>query len=41
VNVLPLFFRAEAHVVPTWLKGYEPTGHADYSVLWAENWHPG
>ena len=36
--VLPLFFRAEAHVVPKWLKGYAPTGHGDYSVLWAENW---
>ncbi len=36
--VLPLFFRAEAHVVPKWLKGYAPTGHGDYSVLWSENW---
>ena len=36
--VLPLFFRAEAHVVPKWLKGYVPTGHSDYSSLWAENW---
>jgi peptide/nickel transport system substrate-binding protein len=41
VPALPLFFRAEGHVVPKWLKGYEPTGHADMSVLWAENWHPG
>jgi peptide/nickel transport system substrate-binding protein len=38
VPVLPLFFRAEAHVVPKWLKGYAPTGHGDYSILWAENW---
>jgi len=36
--VLPLFFRAEAHVVPKWLQGYVPTGHADFSSLWAENW---
>jgi peptide/nickel transport system substrate-binding protein len=36
--VLPLFFRAEAHVVPTWLKGYEPTGHVDYTSTWAETW---
>lgn len=36
--VLPLFFRAEAHVVPKWLHGYVPTGHADFSSLWAENW---
>jgi peptide/nickel transport system substrate-binding protein len=38
VPVLPLFFRAEAHVVPKWLKGYTPTGHGDFSPLWAENW---
>jgi peptide/nickel transport system substrate-binding protein len=36
--VLPLFFRAEAHVVPTWLKNYEPTGHTDYTPTWAEDW---
>jgi peptide/nickel transport system substrate-binding protein len=37
--VLPLFFRSEAHVTPTWLRGYVPTGHADLSTEWAENWH--
>ena len=37
--VLPLYFRAEPHVVPKWLAGYRPTGHGDYSVLWSENWH--
>jgi peptide/nickel transport system substrate-binding protein len=37
--VLPLFFRAEAHVIPKWLAGYTPTGHGDFSVLWSENWH--
>ncbi len=36
--VLPLFFRVEVHVVPKWLKGYQPTGHNDFSVYWAENW---
>jgi peptide/nickel transport system substrate-binding protein len=36
---LPLYFRAEPHVVPKWLAGYEPTGTSDYSSLWAENWH--
>ena len=36
--VAPLFFRAEAHVVPKWLKGYVPTGHGDYSSFWSENW---
>ncbi|MCW3475627.1 peptide ABC transporter substrate-binding protein [Limobrevibacterium gyesilva] len=41
VRVLPLFFRAEPHVVPKWLKGYTPTGHSDASILWSENWHPG
>ena len=40
-RVLPLFFRAEPHVVPKWLKGYAPTGHGDMTPLWAENWHPG
>jgi peptide/nickel transport system substrate-binding protein len=39
--VLPLFFRSEAHVTPTWLRGYAPTGQADPSSDWAENWHPG
>jgi peptide/nickel transport system substrate-binding protein len=39
VLVLPLFYRAEPHVVPKWLKGYTPTGHGDMSPLWAENWH--
>ena len=37
---LPLFFRTEPHVVPTWLEGYTPTGHSDYSSLWSENWRP-
>ena len=36
--VLPLFFRSDAHVFPTWLKGVRPTGTADYSSLWAEEW---
>ncbi len=37
--VLPLFFRAEPHIVPKWLAGYTPTGHGDFSALWSENWH--
>ena len=41
VRVLPLFFRADPHVVPKWLKGYTPTGHSDLSVLFSENWRPG
>ena len=39
--VLPLFFRAEPHVIPKWLKGYEPTGTSDMACFWAENWHSG
>ncbi len=35
---LPLFFRADAHVTPTWLKGYAPTGHGDFAPLWVESW---
>ena len=38
--VLPLFFRAEPHITPTWLLGYQPTGQGDMSCYWAENWHP-
>lgn len=36
--VLPLFFGAEAHVWPLWLKGVVPTGHNQISTLWAEDW---
>ena len=36
---LPLFFRSDAHVIPKWLKGYQPTGHGDYGVLHAEEWY--
>ncbi len=35
---LPLYFRAEAFVLPKWLEGVTPTGHADPSTLWIENW---
>ena len=38
VPVLPLFFRAEAHVLPKWLVGYRPTGHSDPASDWAETW---
>jgi peptide/nickel transport system substrate-binding protein len=37
--VLPLYFRADPHVFPKWLAGYVPTGHGDFTPLWAENWH--
>ncbi len=39
LRVLPLFFRAEAYVLPRWLKGFAATGHGDMSPLWAEQWH--
>lgn len=35
---LPLFFRADAFIMPKWLKGVEPTGHQYPSTLWVENW---
>ena len=38
VPVLPLFFRSDAHVIPTWLKGYAPTGNGDFGILHAEDW---
>lgn len=36
--VLPLFYGADAHVWPLWLKGVDPTG-LQVSSLHAENWH--
>lgn len=39
--VLPLFFRADPHVTPTWLTGYAPTGHGDFTPLWSESWGSG
>ena len=35
---LPLFFRADAFILPKGLKGLVPTGHQDPSTLWVENW---
>ncbi|MBF0304060.1 MAG: peptide ABC transporter substrate-binding protein [Alphaproteobacteria bacterium] len=37
---LPLFWRAEAHVLPLWLKGVTPTGHLGPTTLWVETWRP-
>ena len=37
---IPLYFRADAHIWPQWLKGITPTGHQYSSALWVENWHP-
>ncbi len=36
---LPLYFRAQAYVLPKWLAGVTPTGHEYPSTLWVENWH--
>lgn len=35
---LPLYFRADAFVLPKWLEGVAPTGHNAPSTLWIENW---
>jgi peptide/nickel transport system substrate-binding protein len=35
---LPLFFRADAYVLPKWLEGVTPTGHQYPTTLWIENW---
>jgi peptide/nickel transport system substrate-binding protein len=35
---LPLWFRANALVLPLWLKGVQPTGHQYPSTLWVERW---
>jgi peptide/nickel transport system substrate-binding protein len=35
---LPLFFRADAFILPNALKGVEPTGHQDPTTLWIEQW---
>ncbi|MBV1799632.1 peptide ABC transporter substrate-binding protein [Siccirubricoccus sp. G192] len=35
---LPLWFRADAHVWPSWLQGVRPTGHLNPTSLWVEEW---
>jgi peptide/nickel transport system substrate-binding protein len=35
---LPLYFKADAYILPKALKGLEPTGHQDPSPYWVENW---
>ena len=36
--VIPLYFRANAYVIPTWLTGLVPTGHQYPTTFWVENW---
>lgn len=35
---LPLFWRADPYVLPTWLEGVRPTGHQGTTTLWVEEW---
>jgi peptide/nickel transport system substrate-binding protein len=35
---IPLWFRSDAHVLPTWLENLRPTGHLHPSSLWVEEW---
>ncbi len=35
---LPLFWRADAHILPRWLDGVVPTGHQHGTSLWVEHW---
>jgi len=35
---LPLYFRADAFVLPKWLDGVNPTGHDAPSTLWIDKW---
>lgn len=36
--VIPLYFRANAYIMPKWLEGIVPTGHQFTTTLWVENW---
>ncbi len=36
--VIPLYFRANAYILPKWLSGVTPTGHLGTTTLWIENW---
>jgi len=35
---IPLYFRAESYVLPTWLAGVRPTGHKYSTTNWIEDW---
>ncbi len=39
IPVVPLYFRANAYILPKWLKGLRPTGHLDSSSNAAEYWY--
>jgi peptide/nickel transport system substrate-binding protein len=35
---IPLFFRADAYILPKWLTGVVPTGHQEPTTEWVETW---
>jgi peptide/nickel transport system substrate-binding protein len=35
---LPLYYRANAYILPQWLEGVRPTGHQYGTTLWVEEW---
>ncbi|MGI9303987.1 MAG: peptide ABC transporter substrate-binding protein [Gammaproteobacteria bacterium] len=37
--VIPLYFRANAYMLPKWLHGVRPTGHLFPTTLWVEEWN--
>lgn len=39
--VIPLYWRANAYVLPKWLSGLRPTGHQGTTTLWIEEWRDG
>jgi peptide/nickel transport system substrate-binding protein len=36
--VIPLYWRANAYILPKWLSGPRPTGHQGTTTLWIEEW---
>ena len=36
--VIPLYWRAQSHILPKWLTGVRPTGHLVTTTLWIEEW---
>ena len=37
--VIPLYYRSSPFVLPTWLKGINPTGNTSTTTMWIEDWH--
>ena len=36
---LPLYFREDPDIVPSWLDGFAATGKETNTTDWAETWH--